>query len=275
MTSQASVSLQTPPSGAQPPASQGDDKSQQADVLKDKFGGDVGKLAKSYSEAESELGRLRTQITELQKGGQQQTDKPADKPADQNNQQQQQTDKKPSTPEEMDKAAQETAKAAGLDYEALTAKFTKTGKIDDADYAAFAKIGITRAIVDQFIDNAKAVGKSSGDALLAEVGISNFDVMTEWATKGGLSKNDINAYNAAVDSGDPSRMKQALSLLKQAYETKNGQHPNLREGNDGPTTAAFYRDRAEWMKDVNNPDYAKSPAFRETVRQKLANSPNI
>jgi hypothetical protein len=172
--------------------------------------------------------------------------------------------------------AMDVAKAAGLDFQALTEKFTKTGKLDDSDYVALAKKGYPPSIVNQFIENAKVAGKSSGDALLAEVGIGNFDEMTKWATNGGLSKNDIVAYNAAVESGDQGRMKQALSLLKQAYEKTNGQKPNLLEGgSNGPSTAAFYRDRAEWMKDVNNPDYAKSPAFRETVRQKLANSPNI
>lgn len=263
---QQSVSLTTPPTGSEAPASdkaatQGDRPAWLPENFKD-----PETFAKSYSEQHSEIGKLRTQIAELQKGDTQKTDKPADsKPAD----------SKPATPEEMDKAALETAKAAGLDYAALTEKFTKNGKIDDADYAAFAKIGITRSIVDQFIDNAKSAGKSSGEALLAEVGITDFAKVTEWA-KTGLSKNDVKAYNDAVDSGDIGRMKQALSLLKQAYEKANGQAPNLREGNNnGPTTAAFYRDRAEWMKDVNNPDYAKSPAFRETVRQKLANSPNI
>jgi hypothetical protein len=264
--------------GPNPPAAS--DKAatgEQPNVLQEKFGGDVNKLATSYSAAESELGRLRAQIAELQKGS-----KPADQQqqTQENNtqqQQQQQQQMQHSSPEEMDKAAMETAKAAGLDYSALTEKFTKTGKIDDSDYAAFAKIGIPRNVVNQFIDNAKAAAQSGSEAILKEVGLSaNFEDVAKWAGNGGYTKEQAEAYNRAVTSGDPGQVKQALTALKAAYEAVNGQKPNLREGGGGTTpTGAFYRDRAEWLADINKPEYRTSEAFRNEVLMKLRNSPNV
>jgi len=244
-------------------------------VLKDKFGGDVNKLASSYSAAETELGKLRAQITDLQKGKEPVTadDKSGDDllkvPG-------KDAKAEPKTAEEMDAAAIETAKAAGLDYDALSEKVGKTGKLDDADYVAFAKQGIPRAMVDQYIENAKEADASRGSKYLTGAGLTEetFQSAADWAAKGGLTAAEGKAYDAAVGSGDPGRINQALTFLSHKHSMAVGKEPKLLNG-EGGATAESYADKAQWMKDLNNPDYKTSPAFRDAVKNKLANSPAL
>ena len=268
------------PSQAPPPA----EAAKPNTVLQDKFGGDVSKLASSYSAAETEMGTLRAKIAELSKPKAEATPvgdgdallavpaagaKPDEKKPD---------DKTPTTPAEMDKMAVDTAKAAGLDYEALSDKFSKNGKLDDEDFAAFAKIGIPRTYVEGYLEDGRVAAEARTNAALTESGFTQetYKVAAAWASKGGLSDPELKAYNDAVNSGDVARQKQALSFLTYKHTNTTGKEPSLLtpDGGNGGAIQG-YASKAQWQADIVDVRYAKDPAWRDTVIRRLAASPNL
>lgn len=259
--------------------------------LKDKFGGDTNKLASSYDAAETELGVLRAKIAELSKPKEEVVapkegddllaiPKPKDtaakaaadalalKAKD-----------KVATPEEMDKAAVETAKAAGLDYDALSKKFTANGKLDDADFAAFAKIGIPRSYVEQYLADGVVAQEARTAAALTSSGFTSetFAVAAKWAGEGkGLTDPELKAFNDAVNSPDPARQKQALAFLNHKHELSQGKAPKLMDADGGaPGGVIPYASKAQWQAEINDPRYSKDPAWRAQVVARLGVSPNL
>lgn len=263
-----------------------------SDALQAKFGGDVSKLASSYDAAETEMGVLRAKIAELSKpkeevaapkegdellaipkaGDDAAAKAAADALALKNKD-------KVTTPEEMDKAAVETAKAAGLDYDALSEKFAANGKLDDADFAAFAKIGIPRAYVEQYLADGVTAQEARTTAALSSSGFTQetFSVAAKWAGEGkGLSDPELKAFNDAVNSPDPARQKQALAFLNHKHSLSNGKEPNLMEADGGAAGGLKpYESKAQWQAEINDPRYAKDPAWRAQVVGRLGVSPNL
>lgn len=258
--------------------------------LKEKFGGDANKLATSYDAAETELGVLRAKIAELSKpkdevvvpkAGDELLVVPdaADAAAKAAADALALKDKdKVTTPEEMDKAAVETAKAAGLDYEALSTKFATNGKLDDADFVAFAKIGIPRSIVEQYLSDGVTAQEARTAAALTGAGFTDetYGVAATWAKGGGLTAPELAAYNDAVNSGDAARQKQALTFLNHKHTLGAGKEPSLVNGDSAaPGGVLPYASRAQWLAETNDPKYAKDPAWRAQVVARLGVSPNL
>ena len=171
-----------------------------------------------------------------------------------------------------DKQVQDALQSKGLDLNTFSEEFSKNGALSPESYDALEKAGYPRNYVDQYIEGQKARGAlyesevksvAGGDAQFAE--------MQEWA-RVNLSTDEINAYNKAIDSGDPSQAKLAVAGIYQKFAANRPSEPNLFKGNNSAPSNDVYESIAQMQKDMANPDYAKDPAFRARVERKLARS---
>ena len=168
-------------------------------------------------------------------------------------------------------AAKEAVEQAGLDFEAMSTRFAEKGELPPEDYAALEKAGISKDIVDDYIEGQKALAEVERQKALAEFGGEEaYGKMVNWAAT-SLSPEDIAAYNATVASGDMAKVKLAVAGLKARFEAANGSEPNLV--NTAPTNSAGgFESRAQLTAAMRDPRYSKDPAYRAEVERRLAAS---
>ena len=133
--------------------------------------------------------------------------------------------------------------------------------------------GIPKDIVDQFIAGQEALIDSTRNAVFSSVGgEENYNNMTAWASD-NLSKDEIRAYNSAVNSSDPASATMAVKGLKARFNAEQGFEPTRQvRGEPAKAGASTYRSTSEMQEDMANPRYQKDPAFRKDVERKLARS---
>ncbi len=172
--------------------------------------------------------------------------------------------------EGADKGAEALA-AVGLDYDAYAKEFMETGKLSDATYAAMAAKNIPRSVVDAHIAGQVALADSYRTNVMSAVGgEENFSAMSQWAAV-NVPKAELQAYNTAVDSGDINVVRLAVEGLYAKYTAANGSQPKLLGGGRSESHDV-YQSTAQMTADMRDPRYAKDPAFRAMVEQKLARS---
>lgn len=170
--------------------------------------------------------------------------------------------------------AEEAAAAlegANLDYNSFAQEFATNGELSPESYEKLAKAGIPKEMVDAYVEGQAAKGEQVRTQVLTEVGVEDFAAMSTWAGK-SLTPGQLNAYNAAIDSGNVDQMKLAVAGVKARFEAANGVEPSLLGGAGGGSSGDAYRSTEEMKADMRDPRYAKDPAFRADVAAKLSRS---
>ena len=178
------------------------------------------------------------------------------------------------TPGGEEGAAEQVADAAGIDMAAVEAHYLESGEIPADTYERLSKVGVTKEMVDEFVQY--RVGQA--DAIRNEVlntagGEEAVTKMAEWAGK-NYTPAQADAFNKAMESKDRGQMEIALRALKADFEKVNGSRPARVIT---PTTASVasggsYASFAQLLQDQRDPRYATDPAFRAQVVEKLKRS---
>jgi hypothetical protein len=174
---------------------------------------------------------------------------------------------------EAEDNAREATKAAGLDFDELSAVYWENGQLDETHYETLEKAGIPKALVDQFIAGQEAVLEATRQTVFNTVGGEDrYNSMTEWASE-NFSKDEIRAYNNAVNGTDRTASMMAVQGLKARFEAEVGYEPKREvRGERATASASTYRSVAELQSDMADPRYSKDPAFRKDVERKLGRS---
>jgi hypothetical protein len=118
------------------------------------------------------------------------------------------------------------------------------------------------------------LSQSQVDEMMNSVGgKEQYQQIMNWAVQ-NLPKTDVEAFDAIVDSANPSSIAMAVEAMARRYTEANGQEGNMLQGRSAKVTDA-YRSQAEMIRDMNDPRYDQDPAYRNDVMTKLANSPNL
>lgn len=174
------------------------------------------------------------------------------------------------TPEEK---ARQVTKEAGLDFDELSTAYWENGQLDDTHYEKLEQAGIPKNIVDQFIAGQEALLNATRQSVFNSVGGEDaYNDMTAWAAD-NFSKEEIEAYNKAVNSGDINTANMAVKGLKARFDAEVGFEPRREvKGSTAKAGSTTYRSVAELEKDMSDPRYKNDPAFRKDVERKLARS---
>lgn len=171
---------------------------------------------------------------------------------------------------EADKA-EERLEDKGFKMEDLRTEYAEKGELSDGTYEKLEKAGIDRSTVDSYIEGQKALAvqvRQQGHDMVG--GEENYTAMAEWARQ-NLTPAEIGAFNQQVASVASREM--AIRGLYSKYEATAGREP-ARNVNGGQSNSKgdVYESRAQMVTDMNNPLYARDPAFRATVEAKLSRS---
>lgn len=180
----------------------------------------------------------------------------------------------PSDAEEADAAAEEAVEEAGLDLNTLSEKWAEQGDLDDSDYEALKKVGISKQDVEVYIRGREAIATEfSSKVYEAAGGEDTYNAAIAWAAD-NYSEAKIEAFNKALQSGDVATAEVAVEGLLASYRASEGSPPSrVVTGEASGSAAVGFQSQAEMMEAIRNPEYQSNPAYRERVRKRLEASP--
>ncbi len=169
--------------------------------------------------------------------------------------------------------AKEAVENAGLDFDALSDEYYAQGSLSDEAYETLAKAGIPEDIVNQYISATEQAKDASRNEVMNSVGgEEEYNSMLDWASE-NLSDAEIDSFNNAVSSEDFDTINLAVKGLSAMRGNSTGMEPKRNlSGSVGSDAGGVYNSVAEMMTDMNDPRYAKDPAFRSKVENKLSRS---
>lgn len=97
-----------------------------------------------------------------------------------------------------------------------------------------------------------------------------YDNMIAWAGE-NLTKEEVQAYDAVMDRGDPYSMYFAVQALAYRYQQNVGYEGRMLTGGAAQSTDVF-RSQAEVVRAMSDPRYDDDPAYRQDVYDKLERS---
>jgi len=159
----------------------------------------------------------------------------------------------------------------GLSFDKYYAEYSEHGGLRQESLNELAKSGIPPDMVNSWIDGQRALQEKFVDNAYNEVGgQENFKNMVEWARE-SLPSAELDAFNRAIDSPNPSDSMFAVKSLNARYMAENSQ-PNLLQGDTGAPSTGKFNSLAEMREAMSSPKYATDPAFRDSVAMKLQKS---
>ena len=179
-------------------------------------------------------------------------------------------DAEPEAEKPVEKAAEEVVESAGLNMQELSAEYDENQGLTDKSYEALEKAGIDRATVDNYIaGQAALVAQAQQHAFSITGGEENYKAMSEFG-KANLSPEALESYNTAVNSPNQQTRELAIRGLYAQYTGDSGSGNKLVMGKGSVTKGSGYDSRAQMLADMQKPEYASDPAFRDKVAQKIA-----
>ena len=126
-------------------------------------------------------------------------------------------------------------------------------------------------IRDRYIAGQRALVTNVQNQVYNSVGgKEQYAEMVNWA-KDSLSKDEVNAFNVAVNSSDIASINLAVQGLKARYTSSEGNDPSL-VGGKSTVTGVGYDNWSQVTADMAKPEYRKDPAYRQEVQDKLGRS---
>jgi hypothetical protein len=190
------------------------------------------------------------------------------------------------SPEDLAKAYAEAEKKLGgkplestqipepLNFESYTKEFTEKGELSPESFKALADRGIPADLVNQYMAGVQALAKQQVAEVTAAVGGQEaYGQMVQWAAN-NLPKEQIEAFNKAVSSGDAGSRDLAIQGLHAQYAKTAG--PALTQGRG--TAGSAVQPYENWIavqKDMATIQYRDSEEFRNQVRERIRVSKNL
>jgi len=160
-------------------------------------------------------------------------------------------------------------KGVGFDYESLCQEYATTGGIGEKTRAELAKVGITNAIIDNYIVGMKAKAEQDYNEVAEVVGgREKFNEIIDWAAH-NCSPEEINYINSVTNKFG---VKSILRDLKDRMEEKEGKNPEYQKGSGDKPSVEMFNSQAEMFDAIKDPKYKKDEYYRSLVQKKIAAS---
>jgi hypothetical protein len=165
-----------------------------------------------------------------------------------------------------DGEVQDIVTKAGLNPEDLRNQLDTSGNLSEETYVALEKSGLRRELVELYVSNLNfRRDAQTQEAMTYAGGESEWQSLSQWASQ-NMPEGDVNRYNELLASSEWRVALDALRVRRDAAGTE----PRLISGNNSVAGTTFgYRSKSEMKADMSDPRYAKDPAFRQQVMQKM------
>jgi hypothetical protein len=166
------------------------------------------------------------------------------------------------------------------------------GKMADGSFSAEDakaigdKLGLPAAVVEGYAKPRTAVkGDQGKPAAKADTGITadqygqivtsvggeaEYQKLTDWARKGGVTPQEAEGFNAAMDTGNVAVIMQAVRGLKAMRDAASGTEPARRIGGGPAPSVEPFATQAEMATAMSDPRYDTSETYRNQVMARVA-----
>lgn len=150
-------------------------------------------------------------------------------------------------------------------------EYAEKGEVSDGTFAKLEEIGLTRGHVERVIAAEKAAAERLVDSMAEQVGgMDALKSILEWA-RTGLSQEDVQAYNEAVQSGNATAVRMMLNGMKAMYEEAQGSDPNLIHGENTPAAGVRpFTHPDQIVEAMKDPRYEVDPEYTRVVDARLS-----
>ncbi len=158
-------------------------------------------------------------------------------------------------------------------------EFYQTGTLSEASFAALEKKGLTREVVQAYIDGQKThIAQETEELTKGIGGYEQFKKIAEWAGK-AIPEAERNAYNEVFKSGNKVAIQAVLEKMNSLYLKANPQPPAAPvEGNPATSAAVpndIFASRDEMVQAMTDKRYQTGDvAYIRSVTEKIQRSMN-
>ena len=158
-------------------------------------------------------------------------------------------------------------------------EFYQTGTLSEASFAALEKKGLTREVVQAYIDGQKThIAQETEELTKGIGGYEQFKKIAEWAGK-AIPEAERNAYNEVFKSGNKVAIQAVLEKMNSLYLEANPQPPAAPVNGNPATSAAVPNDifasRDEMVQAMTDKRYQTGDvAYIRSVTEKIQRSMN-
>lgn len=145
--------------------------------------------------------------------------------------------------------------------------YISQGSLSEEHYSELADKGLSKEVVDLYIEGAKARESIYTNSIYDSAGgKEQFESLVQWASENITDTSVIEALNKDLSSGNVAKAKWAVETL----QLRRGTPPRRLEGDSGTDLGGMktYRDKSEWKKDVGNALYGKDRKYTQIVDAK-------
>lgn len=179
------------------------------------------------------------------------------------------SEKQTNNPEKAPDAQQDAVEAkvestlTPKDFEVYEKAYLENGKLDDNHYKELEKKGLSKEIIDLYIEGAKARDTIYTNAIYeAAGGAEEYKELIKWASENITDQSVIADINRDLSSGNVSKAKWAVENL----QLRRGTPPRKLEGSSvAYTSTKGYKDKSEWRRDVSNALYGRDKKYTQAV----------
>jgi len=180
-------------------------------------------------------------------------------------------EKKQSEPvQSEDKTFENETTPTGMDK--FYSEYQDKGELSQNSYDELSKMGLDKSLVDGYIAGQQSIANNEVQQIHNTVGgEENYTKVIEYA-KTNLSEAEQTAFNDTLDNGSIEQVKFAVQAIASRAGVNAEQPQTMINGDSIETNSDIFESSAQVIDAMNDPRYAKDPAFRKLVEEKIARS---
>ena len=168
----------------------------------------------------------------------------------------------------------EATPAMGEVVTAASDEYYENGTLSDSAYQSLEEAGLSRDVVDTYVQGFEALQSQQEESLQAEIGgKDNYESMSDWAST-ALTDQEQTVYNSTVESGDRDAAAMAIRGLYARYVADGGDPVALVQGGTaGNALAVPFGSSYEMTQSMADPRYDNDEGYRRSVEARIAVTP--
>jgi len=181
-------------------------------------------------------------------------------------------EKKQSVPEEPSQQQMRADAEASEGMDKFYSEYQEQGSLSEKSYEELNKMGLDKSLVDGYIAGQEAIANTEVQQVHNLVGgADNYNKVIEYA-KTNLNEAEQNAFNETLETGSIEQVKFAVQGIASRAGVNSEQPQSMINGDSIETNSDVFESSAQVIDAMNDPRYAKDPAFRKLVEEKIARS---
>jgi len=160
----------------------------------------------------------------------------------------------------------------------FTEEYNSNGELSEDSYKELQKLGVSKEVVDTYIEGQNALQEVRVNKVYNEVGgAESYKTLVEWA-KENWDQQQIEVFNRNVNSGDEALTMFSVKALKDTYEKANGSQIPTRalkgsgQGVSNDSSVRGFESKQEMFKAMRDPAYGRDPSYTKMVEDKIKRS---